>query len=51
MATNPITKAKLPVKMTPLWVISLFLSLTEVISGIAATQTTGNLRTHSYGDA
>ena len=44
MATNPITNAKLPVKMTPLWVISLFLSLTEVISGIAATQTTGNLQ-------
>ena len=44
MATNPITKAKPPAKMTPLWVISLFLSFTEVISGIAATQTTGNLQ-------
>ena len=45
MATSPITNAKLPAKMTPLWVISLFLSLTEVIAGIAATQTTGNLQT------
>jgi hypothetical protein len=44
MATNPITKAKLPAKMTPLWVISLFVFLTEVIAGIAATQTTGNLQ-------
>ena len=44
MATNPVTKVKPPAKMTPLWVISLFLSLTEVISGIAATQTTGNLQ-------
>ncbi len=27
--------------MTPLWVISLFLSLTEVVTGIAVTQATG----------
>ena len=45
MATNPVANARLPAKMTPLWVISLFLSLTEVIAGIAATQTTGNLQT------
>ena len=44
MATNPVAKAKLPAKMTPLWVISLFVFLTEVIAGIAATQTTDNLR-------
>jgi CheY-like chemotaxis protein len=29
---------------TPLWVISLFVSLTEVITGVAATQITGNLQ-------
>lgn len=44
MATSPITNAKLPAKMTPLWVISLFVFLTEVIAGIAATQTTDNLQ-------
>ncbi|MBU8921692.1 MAG: hypothetical protein KOO63_07710 [Bacteroidales bacterium] len=31
-------------KMTPLWVISLFLSLTEVVTGIAVTQATGNVQ-------
>jgi hypothetical protein len=30
--------------MTPLWVISLFLSLTEVVLGITATQTTGAIQ-------
>jgi len=29
---------------TPLWVISLFISLTEVVTGIAATQTTGGVQ-------
>jgi hypothetical protein len=30
--------------MTPLWVISLFLSLTEVMTGIAVMQATGNVQ-------
>ena len=38
MTTNSVTGTKAHTKMTPLWVISLFLSLTEVISGIAVTQ-------------
>lgn len=33
-----------PGAMTPLWVISLFLSLTEVVLGVAATQTTGKVQ-------
>lgn len=45
MATNPVANARLPAKMTPLWIISLFVFLTEVIAGIAATQTTDSLRT------
>lgn len=45
MATNPITNAKLPAKMTPLWVISLFVFLTEAILVVAATQMTGNHQT------
>ena len=44
MATNPITKAKLPANMTPLLVISLFVILTEVIAGIAATQMKDDLQ-------
>lgn len=39
-----VTKAKPPTKMTPLWVISLFVSLTEVVLGISVTQTTGNIQ-------
>ena len=30
--------------MTPLWVVSLFVSLTEVIAGLAATQTNGAIQ-------
>lgn len=33
-----------PAKMTPLWVISLFVSLTEGSLGIAVTQTTGAIQ-------
>ncbi len=34
----------LPKATTPLWVISLFVPLTEVMSGIAATQTSGSIQ-------
>ena len=44
MTTNSVTGTKPHTKMTPLWVISLFLSLTEVVSGVAVTQTTGNIQ-------
>ena len=30
--------------MTPLWVISIFVSLTEVVLGVAASQTTGGIQ-------
>ena len=45
MATNPVTSAKLPAKMTPLWVIALFVFFTEAILVVAATQIAGNLQT------
>ena len=32
-----------PQRMTPLWVISLFVSLTEVVAGIAVTQASGGV--------
>ena len=44
MTTNSVTGTKSHTKMTPLWVISLFLSLTEVVAGVAVTQTTGNIQ-------
>ena len=44
MTTNSVTWTKSHTKMTPLWVISLFLSLTEVVAGVAVTQTTGNIQ-------
>jgi hypothetical protein len=31
-------------QLTPLWVISLFVSLTEVVLGVAASKTTGNIQ-------
>ena len=40
-----IPKARLgSLPMTPLWVISLFVSLTEVVTGIAVTQATGSIQ-------
>jgi len=40
-----ISEKPVPAKSTtPLWVISLFVSLTEVMTGIAATQTSGGIQ-------
>lgn len=44
MTANSVTGTKPHTKMTPLWVISLFLSLTEVVAGVAVTQTTGTIQ-------
>ena len=44
MTMNSVTGTKPHTRMTPLWVISLFLSLTEVVAGVAVTQTTGNIQ-------
>lgn len=41
---TPVDKQRAPKAMTPLWVISLFVSLTEVMTGIAATQTSGGIQ-------
>jgi phage replication-related protein YjqB (UPF0714/DUF867 family) len=38
------TTSQQPQRMTPLWVISLFVSLTEVVTGIAVTKATGGVQ-------
>lgn len=40
--TGPPTKSRQP--LTPLWVISLFISLTETVLGMAVTKTTGGVQ-------
>jgi hypothetical protein len=37
-------KKRPPQRLTPLWVVSLFLSLTEVVAGIAVVQATGPIQ-------
>ena len=44
MTANSVTGTKPHTKMTPLWVISLFLSLTEVVAGVAVTQATETIQ-------
>jgi hypothetical protein len=39
------TVKKPPPRMTPLWVVSLFLSLTEVVTGFAVTNAKGGIQT------
>jgi hypothetical protein len=41
MSAQGTAQKQAPKKLTPLWVVSLFVSLTEVTLGIAATQTSG----------
>jgi hypothetical protein len=36
-------------QLTPLWVISIFVSLTEVVLGVAASKTTGNIQVALVG--
>jgi hypothetical protein len=35
--------------VTPLWVLSLFVSLCEVVAGLAVTQAQGGVQTNLYG--
>lgn len=32
-------------RLTPLWIVSLFLTLTETVLGVAVTRTTGGVQT------
>lgn len=43
MATKPAERQK-ERRLTPLWIISLFVSLTEVVLGTAVTQTVGGVQ-------
>lgn len=44
MPADTHLQMKPPTKMTPLWVIALFLSLTEMVLGVATTQTSGSVQ-------
>jgi hypothetical protein len=44
MATKKVNLKSVPIKITPLWIVATFVTLTETVLGVAVTQVTGGVQ-------